>query len=298
MSLFRGILIVMLGGVYLGSAQTPPSAAPGPVFGSIDVKGNQVKVGKDLALPRKRFYLFPGDMQKNADLVGRIKEAKITSRDCYYTQNGASPCFIAWLKKDNCETPFCRKIDNDDLLITEFQDAYNKGLALYAKKPCIALDWVINNLPEKLAGGFYRQQRKVIDDTLMGVKPIESTMTTEKAQATFSKVPVGETASKFVVSNVLPAEVGSKSYVWICELSVGKGKTVSAVLATDEANAAMKKAGCMVFVKDLQACSTEACEKKVPETPACVPGATQPVATGTGQPATAPKKPASRTRRR
>src|SRR5947208_13469712 len=66
-------------------------------------------------LPRKRFYLLPGGLAQNAALLDRLKTAEIKSRDCYYTDAKASPQFICWLKAQNCESPFCRKVKAEEV---------------------------------------------------------------------------------------------------------------------------------------------------------------------------------------
>lgn len=264
MSIFYGILIALLTGAVSLVAQTIPAGAPvqpTQTYGSVTVQGKSVKAGDKLSLARKRFYLFAGGIKENEALIERIKGAEIVSRDCYYTQINASACLISWLRQENCETPFCRKIVRDDLArVKEFEAAYNKGLPLYGGKPNIALDWVANNLSANIASGFYLQQKSIILQILKGQKPVESAMTTAAAAlATFVNIPVGDKPGTFLVSNVLPVEVGNKSYVWICEVSVQANKEVKLPLNSDLTK---KTKGCTVSVKDLKTCSAGVCERK------------------------------------
>lgn len=266
MTILRGILIALLTGTVSASAQTVPAGAPvqpTQTYGSVTILGKSVNAGdkNKLSLARKRFYLFAGGVKENTALIERINAAAITSRDCYYSQINASPCLIDWLAQENCETIFCRKIERDDLAkVKEFEVAYNKGLPLYGRKPNIALDWVANNLPANIASGFYVQQRSSIQAILKGQRPVESAMTTAAAAiATFSNIPVGDKPGMFLVSNVLPVEVGNKSYVWICEVSVAGNKEVKLPLNSDLTK---KTKGCTVTVKDLKTCSAGTCEKK------------------------------------
>jgi hypothetical protein len=242
-------------------AQVIPAGSPvnpTKVFASFTVSGLNVKdENKRLSLARKRFFVFEGGVKDNAALIERIQASEITSRNCYYTQINASPCFISWLQEENCETPFCRKIRQEDLAnVKEFETAYNKGLPLYGRKPALALSWLLNNLPANLASGYYTQQKKTIEQILNGVRPVESAMTTAGAAiATFVNIPVGEKAENFLVSNVLPVEVGNKSYVWICEATP---KTKAFPLSLDPKK--LNKA-CTVTIKDLKTCTTTPCTK-------------------------------------
>ena len=232
---------------------------PTKVFASFTVSGLQVKdENKRLSLARKRFFVFAGGLKENAGLIERIQAAEITSRNCYYTENKASPCFISWLEEENCETPFCRKIKQEDLVsVKEFETAYNKGLPRYGRKPALALSWLLNNLPENLATGYYTQQRKSIEQILNGIRPVESATTTAGAAiATFVNIPAGESVQNFLVSNVLPIEVGDKSYVWICEASP-KARTIPLTLDPKKLNKA-----CTLTIKELKTCAAAPCTKK------------------------------------
>ena len=268
MTILRGILLALLTSTVSASAQTIPAGGPVQAmqtYGSVTILGKSVNAGNKnkLSLARKRFYLFAGGVKENTALIERINATEITSRDCYYTQINASACLIDWLAQENCETPFCRKIEKDDLTkVKEFEAAYNKGLPLYGRKPNIALDWVANNLPVNIASGFYLQQKSSIQTILKGQKPVESAMTTAAAAlATFANIPVGDKPGTFLVSNVLPVEVGNKSYVWICEVSVGGNKEVKLPLNINT-DPAKRTKGCTVTMKDLKTCSTGTCEKK------------------------------------
>jgi hypothetical protein len=262
MRILSSIVAIVLACTLGVAAQVVPAGAPvnpTKAFASFSVSGQLVKdPDKRLSLARKRFYVFAGGVKENTALIERINAAEIVSRDCYYTQINASPCFISWLQEENCETPFCRKVVKDDLTyVKEFEAAYNKGLPLYGRKPNLALDWLVNNLPANLSTGYYQQQKKSIQQILNGQRPVESSMTTAGAAvATFVNIPVTDKVETFLVSNVLPVEVGNKSYVWICEVN-SKSKTIP--LYSDPAK---KSKGCTVTIKDLKKCTAAACEKK------------------------------------
>ena len=230
-------------------------------YGSISVKAKSIKAAgaAKSGMVRKRFYLFEGGLKENKTLVDRIKAAEITSRDCYYAGLNASPCFISWLQAENCESPFCRKVEKADVQgIKEFETSYNKGLTLYNRRPDIALDWIVNNMPLQLVSGFYAKQKSLIDQILTGLKPIQSTMTTSTGvEANFIDIPVGDKPAKYLISNVIPTEVGNKSYVWACEVDITSKKPNTQINLT-----ATGPKTCAVTVRDLKVCNTGACDKK------------------------------------
>lgn len=241
----------------------PPDAAQGQQnAGSIVVKGRNVKSTDKTRIPlaRKRFYLFAGGLRENQALLDRLKSTEITSRDCFYVGLQASPCFISWLKEENCESPFCRAIKREDIAgVKEFETAYAKGLAAYRNKPDIALTWILNNLPSDLVTAYYRYQRSIITKVLAGQKPVQTSMTTSGAEATFPGVPVAEKSSKYLISNILPVEIDGKSYVWACEIDVQANKLAALPLALP---IDPKRKNCVLFANDLRVCSTQACPKK------------------------------------
>ena len=236
--------------------------------GSIEVSG-RVKIGaKTEKLTRKRFYLLPGGLDTNKALIDKLKAAVVTSRDCFYCQMHASPEFIAWLKAgDGCESPYCREITTDDIAkVPEFQAAYKKGLGQYKNKADVAQKWVTGDLPPNLRDGFYRQRKTLIDSVLAGMKPLQSAMTdTVTVKAIFIDIAVKpddakKTTQTFLVSNLLPMEIGGKSYVWACEIEVEKNKTAKLNLQVPDTGKTIKK--CEVIVKDLPVCTTGNCAQK------------------------------------
>ena len=252
---FLALLLALVTGSVPTDAQTTQSE------GSIVVKGLLVKA-KDRTrkpLARKRFYLFPGGLADNQPLIDRIKAAELASRDCFYVALKASPCFLAWLREENCESPFCRVIKREDIgSVPEFEAAYNKGLPLYARKSDVALGWLLNNMPDDLVSGYYRHHKSVLDKVLAGTRPIQSTMTTSTAaEATFVGLPASETGTTYLVSNLLPVEVDDKSYVWACEVEVQRNKIAVIPLQPDS-----RRKNCIFISYAVRSCTTETCEKK------------------------------------
>lgn len=232
--------------------------------GNIEVNVRNVRVeGKPARLSRKRFYMFPGGLADNAALLQRIKSAEVTSRNCYYKSLKASDQFICWLQAENCESPFCRVVEGkyidaaDKQHVPEFLTAYKKGLALYRGKTGVAREWLLTNMADDLVNGYYRQQQKALAGILSGVKPFRSIMTDNAAiRAIFIDIPFASGAppkAKYLFTNVLPIQIGNKSYVWSCERDVEAGKNVILNLArTDK--------GCEVVERDLNVCDTASCE--------------------------------------
>lgn len=255
---FLFLVLVMLAGWPLGVRSQAGS-------GTLEVNIKNVKVeGKPAKLSRKRFYLFPGGLKENAALLQRIKAAEITSRDCYYKGMQASDQYLCWLQQENCESPFCRTVEpvyldaKNKLAVPEFLTAYNKGLTLYKGKTDIARDWLLTNMPDNLVNGYYRQQQKVLSTVLAGLKPSRSSMTdTAAVRAQFIDILFQDGAvqkGKYLISNVLPIEIGGKSYVWTCEKDVEAGKKV--ILDVSKGGKS-----CEVTERELKVCAAAACEQ-------------------------------------
>ncbi len=247
------LLILMLGAFVFADAQ-------GPSGGAILIQAKPIKSGDQLKLARKRFYLFNGGLKENTSLLDRIKAAAFTSRDCYYTQAKASPAFMCWLQAENCDGPFCRPVLQEDIAgVPEFDAAYKKGLTLYKSKPALALSWLINNLDAPLVAGYYDQQRAYVDRVLGGQKPLQTTQATiTAAEAYFVDVPISDKPQKYLISTLIPVELGDKSFIWTCEVSdLGPNKFLSKVPLPLKTNAK-----CQVTEVKQQICKTGACPAK------------------------------------
>src|ERR1043166_3110976 len=62
-------------------------------------------------LARKRFFLIPGTIEQNRALIDAIERQTVLSRDCYYQKIGASAALISWLRESDCESVYCRGVD-------------------------------------------------------------------------------------------------------------------------------------------------------------------------------------------
>ena len=248
-----GLLLVLCGAFAVGQEKLQT--------GAIELLG-RVKVGdKQEKLSRKRFYIFAGGLKDNRALLDRIKSAEISSRDCYYAKAQASPELVCWLQAENCESPYCRRIEQADVdKVPEFKAAYQKGLTQFARKPDLARLWLTTNLSPILANGYYKEQQTLLKKILADAKPVQSTMTdstTVKAIFADSPLPDGK-PGKFTISNVLPIEMGGKSYVWSCEADANAEKRVAVRLP--DVGKTLKN--CEVVIKDLTVCKSGACTQK------------------------------------
>ncbi len=244
---------------FFAFAQATPSSA----IGSIKLAGQLNLDGEKKVLDRKRFFLLRGGLKENQALVERLKNAEILSRDCYYQSLKVSPQFMCWLKTKNynCESPYCREISLNDInAVPEFLTAYKKGLRQFGKRREIAREWITTNLPAPMRDGFYRQQKLELKNLRAETKPIQALMTDSiSGSALFIDIPLnlqGENKKEtFTVSNLLPLEIGNKSYAWACEVEVGADKQITLKLPEK------KTKNCEVFIKDLKDCKTGQCSE-------------------------------------
>jgi len=256
MTLIRLTILIFLAGIISVDAQT----------GVLEVNGRIKVDGKQERLKRKRFYLFRGGLAENKALIDRIRTAEFVSRDCFYCRANASPEYRAWLKAEDCESPFCREITAADAAkVPEFKAALAKGQRQFAKKPALANQWLTTNLSPELRDGFYLQRKKAIDGLLAGTKPLQTGMTDSVSiKAIFIDIPIapppGKSTQTFLVSNLAPFEIGSKSYVWACEVEIAPDKKAVRSFTVPEAGKRVEK--CEVFVRDIPPCDGQGCTLK------------------------------------
>ena len=260
MSLLTRILLTVL------LAQAAALFADAQGAGTLEVSGRVKVDGKQERLKRKRFYLFRGGLAANKALVDRLRSAEFVSRDCFYCQMKASPEFRAWLKAEDCESPFCREITAEDAArVPEFKAALSKGSTQFARKPDLAREWLTTNLAPELRDGFYLQRKSAVERVLAGIKPLMSGMTDSvTVKAIFIDIPVappsGKTTETFLISNLAPIEVGGKGFIWACEVEIGPDKKAVRSLPVPEPGKKTEK--CEVFVRDLPACDGQSCPAK------------------------------------
>ena len=175
-------------------------------------------------LPRKRFFLISGSLEQNKPLIDKIKAMNESSRECYYRRHGASAALIKWLKDNDCETLYCREIEEKYLsgpdVVPEFQKALEQALNELKNRE-VARRWLTNYLPAELRSGFYEERQKAITALLSGAeattKPkVMSIMTDRKGTAYLTNIEPGT----YTISNIVASETDKMSITWICEREV------------------------------------------------------------------------------
>ncbi|MCU1265083.1 MAG: hypothetical protein JWM21_1401 [Acidobacteria bacterium] len=206
------------------------TASPAGATGVIRLR---VRVGigdgtKSRGLSRKRFFLIKGSLEANKEVLQSL-ERPIVSRDCYYRGIGASEELIAWLKENDCESIYCREVDQKDAAsVPEFQHALALGEKEYGSRE-LARKWLSVSLPENIRSGFYKRQQldlqALIEQTERHSRTnVASVMTDRNGTAYFTDIEVGV----YVISNILPTEVNDSSELWRCEVKVMPGDLATA----------------------------------------------------------------------
>ena len=152
-AVFACLLIAL---VTVGHTQTPQT-----VSGVIRLKVRYKSGELTKELPRKRFFLIKGSLQDNRSLIDAIRKTEIMSRDCYYRDTGGSAQLIKWLNENDCESVYCRQVDDTNIngseAVPEFKAAYDQALR-ELKTPEVARRWLANYLPGGDARRLLQQQ--------------------------------------------------------------------------------------------------------------------------------------------
>src|SRR5713226_10270800 len=109
------IAVIIFAGGLLSHAQSPAPAPRGVI--RLKVKYKSSTATKEL--PRKRFFLIKGNLEENKGLIEKIKQTATLSRECYYRSKGASAALIKWLNENDCESVYCREIEEKYLAGSE-----------------------------------------------------------------------------------------------------------------------------------------------------------------------------------
>ncbi len=212
----------------LGIAQTP-TAPPTDARGVIRLRV-RVATGdgtKAAGLSRKRFFLIKGSVEENRTLVQNIEQQSVISRDCYYRGIGASEALIAWLRQKDCESVYCREVEPEDIegasAVPEFQRATAAGEKEFGSRD-LARKWLAVNLNEELRSGFYKRQQEKLRALISQAEEISkakvmSVMTDSFGTAYFTDIEPGT----YLISNLIPTEVGTVSEIWNGEIKVKAG---------------------------------------------------------------------------
>lgn len=218
----------------------------------------RVRVKADDASPlrglaRKRFFLIPGTLEQHRALIDAIDRQPLVSRDCYYRKLGASQALIDWLKSGDCESVYCREVEPEFVAgpkaVPEFATAFAASQKEFGNDKT-ARKWVAMNLDENIRDGFYRNRQNVISTLLkQSAVPVLSVMTDRNGTAFFTDLGPGT----FVLTSVVPTELGQNAVSWNCEVQVKQGD-----LATEKpyliSNRKDRLVKCVAVEKPLPAC--------------------------------------------
>jgi hypothetical protein len=204
---------------FVAHTQVPPDAR-GVV--RLKVRYKSTEGTKDL--PRKRFFLIPGSLEQNRALVDKMKAMNGSSLECFYRNHGASAALIKWLKDNDCESVYCREVEDKYLsgadAVGEFQKAFEQA-STELKNREVARHWLTNYLPPELRSGFFEEKQKTIQtlfsETGAAAKPnVMSIMTDRKGTGYLTNIEPGT----YTISNVVASETDKTSILWICEREV------------------------------------------------------------------------------
>jgi hypothetical protein len=129
----------------------------------------------------------------------------------------------------------------------------------FKSKPDLARKWLVTNLEPGFRSGFYDARKTFVKDFQEGIVQTAMTDNGQTALAYFSNISMSSAVEKFVYTNLVPIEIGEKSYVWVCEVDVGKDKKTP-ILDAPETSKVVKK--CEIIVRDLPVCGAGTCDQK------------------------------------
>jgi len=251
-ALFAGLLIAL---VTICHTQTPQT-----VSGVIRLKVRYKSGDLTKELPRKRFFLIKGALEDNRSLIDAIRKTETMSRECYYRDKGGSAQLIKWLKEYDCESVYCRQVDdtyiNGSEVVPEFKAAYGQALQ-ELKTPEVARRWLANYLPAEMRDGYYNSKQKAIGGLIKQAeastgKPVMSIMTDRKGTAYLTGIEPGT----YTISNLVGSETEKTSLLWICEREV---KATDLAVAMKRpfvlSNETDPKVKCEIVERPLPACN-------------------------------------------
>jgi len=235
-------------------AQQPPARQSGVLRLRVRVKADDSAPLRGLA--RKRFFLIPGTLEQNRALIDAIERQALVSRDCYYQKIGASAALIGWLRESDCESVYCRGVEQEFVSgpkpVPEFAVAYAASQKEFGNDET-ARQWLTTNLAPDVRDGFYRSRQTVLEALLkQGGPQVHSVMTDRNGTAYFTDLGPGT----YVLSNLIPTELGQTFVTWNCEVQVKPGD-----LATEKpylvSNRKDRNVKCVGVEKPKPVCATD-----------------------------------------
>ena len=235
-------------------AQQPPARQTGVLRLRVRVKADDSAPLRGLA--RKRFFLIPGTLEQNRALIDSIEHQALMSRDCYYQKIGASAALIGWLRESDCESVYCRGVEQEFVsgpkAVPEFAVAYAASQKEFGNDET-ARQWLTTNLSPDVRDGFYRSRQTVLEALLkQGGPQVHSVMTDRNGTAYFTDLGPGA----YVLSNLIPTELGQTFVTWNCEVQVKPGD-----LATEKpylvSNRKDRNVKCVGVEKPKPVCATD-----------------------------------------
>jgi hypothetical protein len=247
------VFVALLLMVTVVLAQEPVAKQTGVLRLRVRVKADDSSPLRGLA--RKRFFLIPGTLEQNRALIAAIEQQALTTRDCYYKQHGASTALIGWLKEGDCESVYCRSIERDFVsgskVVPEFATAFAASQKEYGNDET-ALRWLTTNIPADMRDGFYRDRQRALETLIKQGNLVQSIMTDRNGTAYFTDLGPGT----YVLSNLIPAELGQTLVTWNCEVQVKAGD-----LATEKpylvSNRKEKNVKCVGVEKIMPVCAAD-----------------------------------------
>jgi hypothetical protein len=236
------------------TSQNPPAQKPTGVLRlRVRVRVDEATRG----LSRKRFYLLKGTLEQNKPVLDAAEQRPIFSRDCFYAKLGGSQALIDWLKTGDCESVYCREIDQEFITgpkaVPEFATAYASGEKEFGSTDT-SRKWLTNNLPAQLRDGYYQDRRSALQALIKQAEALSgatvlSVMTDRNGTAYFTDLEPGS----YVLTNLLPVEIGSSATSWACDVQIKPGD-----IATEKpysvSNRKDKNVKCVGVEKPLPAC--------------------------------------------
>jgi hypothetical protein len=248
---FFALLLTMV--VVLAQSQQPAKQT-GVLRLRVRVKADDSAPLRGLA--RKRFFLIPGTIEQNRALIDAIERQTLQSRDCYYQKIGASAALISWLRESDCESVYCRGVEQEFVsgpkAVPEFATAFAASQKEFGNDET-ARQWLTTNLAPDVRDGFYRSRQIVLETFLkQGGPNVHSVMTDRNGTAYFTDLGPGT----YVLSNLIPTELGQTFVTWNCEVQVKPGD-----LATEKpymvSNRKEKNVKCVGIEKPKPVCATD-----------------------------------------